>query len=224
MAATATATAATTTTGGKDAKRLRRETASNQHPEWSEDKRSNAMARVGALPDAAPSSGYRIREREHFRTPRRPPRPRSPPPGHWRASFAVSSPTAMSPFRASFNEPRREFRRKHVVSPSLRFQAISDMAVVSTLQFHGSNSSIRLLGCAGIRLSTSQGCGCVHRPRAISRTFLSGPRGCFFCDMRLRYRHSIQTESFSSCSLAISAPSRSTSSSSAASRAVTADK
>ena len=46
-------------------------------------------------------------------------------------------------------------QRKRMENPPLRFQAVSGRAAVSTLQFHGSNSSIRLLGCWGMRWSTS---------------------------------------------------------------------
>ena len=45
-------------------------------------------------------------------------------------------------------------RRKRIASPTLRIQAASDRAL-SSLQFQGSNSSIRLLGCSAIRWSTS---------------------------------------------------------------------
>ena len=45
-------------------------------------------------------------------------------------------------------------QRKRIASPTLRIQAASDRAL-SSLQFQGSNSSIRLLGCSAIRWSTS---------------------------------------------------------------------
>ena len=44
--------------------------------------------------------------------------------------------------------------RKRTRSPPLQSQAASERAL-SGLQFHGSNSSIRLLGCSGMRWSTS---------------------------------------------------------------------
>ena len=53
--------------------------------------------------------------------------------------------------------------RKRTPSPPLRGQAASDRAL-SGLQFQGSNWSMRLLGCSGMRWSTSVSHACGSRP------------------------------------------------------------
>ena len=55
------------------------------------------------------------------------------------------------------------FRCKRTPSPPLRGQAASDRAL-SGLQFQGSNWSMRLLGCSGMRWSTSVSHACGSRP------------------------------------------------------------
>ena len=59
--------------------------------------------------------------------------------------------------------PNENDERKRTPSPPLRGQAASDRAL-SGLQFQGSNWSMRLLGCSGMRWSTSVSHACGSRP------------------------------------------------------------
>ena len=66
--------------------------------------------------------------------------------------------SALDPFlRVRMRGELRRLQRKRIASPPLRSQAASDRAL-SGLQFQGSNWSMRLLGCSGIRwrISVSQ--------------------------------------------------------------------